>query len=958
MPESLNPSPQYPGEATKQYDPNAHTATHTTDARPTATMQETVEPLFAMPEYAGELGRFGRYRVLKKLGQGGMGAVYLGYDAALDRKLALKVMLPTFAAKSDARERFLREARTAAMVRSDHVVTVFDVGEEQFVPFIAMEYLLGSPLDKYLKENNQLPLPQVLRVCRETAIGLAAAHSLGLVHRDIKPGNLWLEAPKGRVKLLDFGLARIEDDDTQLTGSGAVVGTPAYMSPEQGRGLKVDHRTDLFSLGVVLYQLTTGRMPFSGSSTMAILTSLAIDTPIPPRQIRPDLPETVETVITRMIAKNPDERFQSAMEVADALCDIERGKPVQGVMPIVLPVESLVVGVQTQNVWDGIEDHEAVPEATLVDATTDPVTKPDPVQKPERKKPERKVSKVPVILAGVAMIAAVGLLLSLLSPPSNGPLVANNDEPDTDTIKKSGNRPPSNKTQPTPQLQPQPIPPNPTADRKAAELVTSLGGFVRINGNYRAIRDSAVLPNAAFALTSVYLNAGTTPRPLADPLLEAFKECKELSGLVLISCIVTDNGLANFKGCTKLRELALYGQKVGDVGVANFQGCDALESLYLHGTSVTDKGLATFKDCKNLSSLRLSNMKVSNAGLTLFKDCTKLETLSLDQTVALSADLAVFANCQAIKDLDLSGNPIGDDALPHFKGSSELMAVNLSGTRVSDTGLEFFKNNQTLRELNLGGTAVTGAGLAHLGGCQRLGILQLQGVKIGGDTLTHLKACSNLYSLNLQGTPITDQGLNGLADFPRLQVLQLRGTKVGTDAARKLADKLPDCRIEWDGGVIEPKDDPDRKAAEWLIANNAAVSVFVNGKEVPGLTATTLPRERFEIRYINVNRNPLVNDETMACLNGVRHITSAQITNVAVTDKTLAYIKDCKNLEHLILYASRITDDGLKVLAGFKELRSLNITQLPLTEPAVLELAAALPKCKIAWAKGMVEPKK
>src|SRR5262249_50436617 len=177
-------------------------------------------PTFAPPERPGEVGRLGRYRVLKKLGQGGMGAVYLGYDSALDRKIALKVMLPQFAAETDPHERFLREARAAAKVKNEHVVTIYDVGEERGTPFIAMEYLLGSPLDQFLRTKGELPLLQVLRVVRETALGLAAAHELGLVHRDIKPGNLWLEAPRGRVKSLDFGLARPPNDQVDLTRSG------------------------------------------------------------------------------------------------------------------------------------------------------------------------------------------------------------------------------------------------------------------------------------------------------------------------------------------------------------------------------------------------------------------------------------------------------------------------------------------------------------------------------------------------------------------------------------------------------------------------------------------------------------------------------------------------------------------------------------------------------------------
>ena len=347
MPDPLQSSPATGESLTDSQGPLDPTAPRPDDdaARADGTLPE---PDFAPSEHAGEVGMFGRYRVLKKLGQGGMGAVYLGYDGALERKVALKMMLPQYAANVAARERFLREARSAAKVQSDHVVTIFDVSEAGGVPFIAMEYLLGHPLDQYLKSKGELPLAQVLRVARETAIGLAAAHGLGLVHRDIKPANLWLEAPNGRVKLLDFGLARATDDDAHLTGTGAVMGTPAYMSPEQGRGLKVDHRSDLFSLGVMLYRLAAGKMPFKGSTTMAVLTSLAVDTPTPVRELNAQLPEALEAVVTKLLAKNPAERFQTATEVVAALRDIERA-PTGGPLPIIVAVP-FAVGAQTQNV--------------------------------------------------------------------------------------------------------------------------------------------------------------------------------------------------------------------------------------------------------------------------------------------------------------------------------------------------------------------------------------------------------------------------------------------------------------------------------------------------------------------------------------------------------------------------------------------------------------------------------
>jgi serine/threonine protein kinase len=226
-----------------------------------------------------------------------MGAVFLAEDPELRRRLALKVMLPRFAADPVARVRFLREARAQAAVEHDHIVTIFQVGEANGIPYLTMPLLKGQTRSAALKTNPRPPVAEVLRVGREIAEGLAASHEAGLVHRDVKPSNVWLEGKRRRVKILDFGLARpsgpsdaTDPEGGPLTASGAVVGTPAYMSPEQGRGKQVDHRTDLFSLGVVLYQMATGTLPFRGADMFATLTALALDTPETPGALNPAVP--------------------------------------------------------------------------------------------------------------------------------------------------------------------------------------------------------------------------------------------------------------------------------------------------------------------------------------------------------------------------------------------------------------------------------------------------------------------------------------------------------------------------------------------------------------------------------------------------------------------------------------------------------------------------------------------
>jgi predicted Ser/Thr protein kinase len=180
-----------------------------------------IRSFLAPPQGEGELGRLERYRILKELGHGGMGMVLLAEDSQLRRMAAIKVMLPRYAKDPQARERFLREARSAAKIKHDNVITIFQVDEANGIPFIAMEFLKGTPLDQHLKDNGELSIGQAVRIGQEIAEGLQAAHAEGLIHRDIKPANIWLEAPKGRVKILDFGLAREERDEAHITNSGS-----------------------------------------------------------------------------------------------------------------------------------------------------------------------------------------------------------------------------------------------------------------------------------------------------------------------------------------------------------------------------------------------------------------------------------------------------------------------------------------------------------------------------------------------------------------------------------------------------------------------------------------------------------------------------------------------------------------------------------------------------------------
>lgn len=284
-----------------------------------AVLEEVNDLSFLLPsQQPGHLGRLMHYEITAVLGRGGMGTVLKARDEKLGRTVAIKVLASQMASRPDSHQRFAREARAAAAVHHDNVVTIFAVEEAQGVPFIVMELISGVSLQERLNLKPPLELAQILRIGMQTASGLAAAHAQGLIHRDVKPANILLENGVERVKLTDFGLASTADD-SGLSREGIVAGTPELMSPEQARGEPIDHRADLFCLGSVLYALCTGQSPFCASSPLATLKRASEETPIPIGNINPFVPDWLVTIIEKLLAKDPRARFQTAAEVADLL---------------------------------------------------------------------------------------------------------------------------------------------------------------------------------------------------------------------------------------------------------------------------------------------------------------------------------------------------------------------------------------------------------------------------------------------------------------------------------------------------------------------------------------------------------------------------------------------------------------------------------------------------------------
>src|SRR6476619_6118139 len=261
-----------------------------------------------------------RYVIKRKLGSGGMADVYLAEDQELGRRVALKLLNDRHAADDQFVERFRREAQSAAGLNHPNIVSIFDRGRAEGTYYIAMEYLDGRTLKELLVKNGPTPVPIAIDYARQILGALAFAHRGGIVHRDIKPHNIVVRKD-GRLKVTDFGIAR--SGASQMTEAGSIVGTAQYLSPEQARGAPVDARSDLYSLGIVLYEMLTGKVPFSGDSAIEIAMKHLNDAPKPPSKIRPEIPEELDQGVLRALAKNPEDRYQTAEEFSEDLHRVE-----------------------------------------------------------------------------------------------------------------------------------------------------------------------------------------------------------------------------------------------------------------------------------------------------------------------------------------------------------------------------------------------------------------------------------------------------------------------------------------------------------------------------------------------------------------------------------------------------------------------------------------------------------
>ncbi len=364
--------------------------------------------------------KLGKYTIRRELGKGAMGVVYEGFDPSIERIVALKTVRADQLGGEDAPEiltRFRREAQAAGRLTHPNVVAVYELGEDAGTTFIAMEFVKGRSLKEYLEQHTRFTTPQLARIMTELLAALDYSHRNGVVHRDIKPANVMI-LEDGTVKVADFGIARIEQSN--LTQTGMILGTPSYMSPEQFMGQTVDGRSDLFSAGVILYELLTGEKPFSGSAT-TIMHKVLQEEPLPPSTLNVQVPRPFDGVVKRALAKRPDERFQTAREFAEAIKAAVEGRAA----PVATDATVVGTATMTKRAAQGPIDIKTDPTQSTIRTVRQPAAA-APAPTPPPAKPARSQGLAIAIVGGVAVIGIAIAAWMMLRPsaPASAPAVA------------------------------------------------------------------------------------------------------------------------------------------------------------------------------------------------------------------------------------------------------------------------------------------------------------------------------------------------------------------------------------------------------------------------------------------------------------------------------------------------------------------------------------------------------
>jgi len=828
------------------------------------------------------LGRLGHYEVFEVLGRGGFGIVFRAFDETLQRAVAIKVLSPLLAATSPARKRFLREARSSAKVRHVNIVQVYAV-HEQPLPYLVMEFIPGETLQQLMNRIGPLETAETVEIGVQIARGLAAAHAQGLIHRDIKPGNILIESgPQRCVKITDFGLARAADD-ASVTQSGVIAGTPMFMAPEQALGNPLDHRADLFSLGSVLYTMCSGRPPFRANNSMAVLKRVVEEDPRPIREIIPEVPEWLCEIINGLHAKNPDNRIATASEVADllsrGLVDTEISFLASGPTRLERKPREFVASAETVE-ENPVAQNDMVEENV---EAVEPVV-PSPVDSRSRPRSSRWsiAAALVLLIAGLSFTEASGItemrgtIIRLFS--AGGTLVVEVDDAAVSVkiegadlvITGAGVR----------EIRLRPGEYTVEASRNG-KLVTRELVTVTNNGR-RVVRVSQESQPDANAKPQAVGKAVATPAPPVD---------EEAEWVATVSGLPPDERMKAV--ANRLKEL-----NPGFDGRIDFAAeGNVVFQLKTHARDVAN--IAPLRVLKGLTSLECAFTNIS--------DLTPLKGIKLKRLHAMRT---------SVKDLSpLEGMPLTSLDLFHCTGVTDLAPLRgmpleyLNLTQLPVTDLEPLSGMVTLQSLVLEGTPISD--LTPLRG------LPLRELKLKGTNVSNLDAIKD-FPLTLLSVDYRPEYRDLLRSFTRLTQIN----DLPVDQFWKKADSGPDGFDEWRRQTIAlPVEGQLAAVTARLLRSNPESKGLLSHRTVDGVVT-------------EIEVGPGVSDiSALSALVGVKSVRCNQLAG----GRLLADLTPLKGLKltSLAVMFTPLTD--LSPLRDISTLKSLDLTGTHISDLSPIE---------------------
>ena len=672
------------------------------------------------------------YVLLQEIGAGGMGRVFKARHPPMARTVVIKIIKEQHATAPDAVNRFNREIKAIANLDHPNIVRAYHSGMYRGSQYLVMEYVEGEDLAQHARNHGALSVTKVVDYLIQAATGLAHAHQQGIVHRDVKPGNLMLDAD-GRIRVLDLGLAKPvgilasdpNDATDAMTGDCDIVGTSAYMPPEQSQNTQdVDHRSDIYSLGCTLHYLLTCEPVYSG--TTAIERIIAHRTEEPPclRDSRDDVPPELEAVFHKMIAKRPDDRFQSMDDVIEAL--------------------QQAIKLESEEAQEASASDESI-----ADRPTD-----------------RSGFRIGVVVAAGVLVTS--LLLSIPfwfdpDPPAPDP---------TPTTSENSDEPSENGRLPVagdsgePAVE-EPVVPNdrsgtaPRTEREIAVALIEAGATIDIQWHDPVEGEKQRL--------------GTSDlEDLPDEQIQVIRILLERSNFADAELPLSfgDQDLTHLKHLHGLTYLSVAFTSVTSKGIESIAQCPSLVHLYLGRTQVDDSAMAALADLPNLETLDLQGTIVTDAGLGELERSANLKTLQLGEGQRVTdIGLESVARVTTLRSLTLRYAEITDFGLSRLAGLENLEKLDLSNTDTDDAGLEAVCQIRTLTELTMRYTSISDDGVRFLPGLEQLQYLDLSNTEITNQSIPHFSQISNLNTLLLDNTEITIEALNELYDkHPNLRV--------------------------------------------------------------------------------------------------------------------------------------------------------------------------------------------